>query len=88
MTDRLVVSAEVSRVPGALVDVGDSLVSQDHGHSPGELSPSLAAALWVSTEVLPQLDRASAQQIYNAGDATGLHYRTITAVDQAGTQNV
>lgn len=60
MTD-LVVSEDVGRVPGVLVDVGDSLSAGDLSHTEGRQSPSLVAALWVTNEVLPQLNQANAR---------------------------
>ena len=87
MTD-LVVSEDVGRVPGVLVDVGDSLSAGDLAQTGGKLSPSLVAALWVSNEVLPQLNQANADHIYTAGDATHRHHRAVTDLDQSGVQYV
>ncbi|MCB9441112.1 MAG: hypothetical protein H6523_12800 [Mycolicibacterium sp.] len=84
----LVVSSEVGRIPGVLVEVGDSLTAGtaiDHEH---KLSPSLIAALWVSNVVLPGLSQASADQIYAVSDVTNQHHRNITGLDEAGAQLV
>lgn len=87
MTD-LVVSEDVGRVPGVLVDVGDSLSAGDLSQTEGRLSPSLVAALWVTNEVLPRLNQASADHIYSAGEGTHQHHRAVTAVDEAGVKYV
>ncbi|MEZ0366129.1 hypothetical protein ACAG26_20855 [Mycobacterium sp. pUA109] len=87
MTD-LVVSEDVGRVPGVLVDVGDSLSAGDLSQMEGRQSPSLVAALWVANEVLAQLNQANADHIYSAGDATHQHHRAVTAADEAGVTYV
>lgn len=86
MTD-LTVSEDVGKVPGVLVDVGDSLSAGDLPPPEGR-SPSLVAALWVATEVLPQLNQTNADHIYSAGDATHEHHRAVTAVDEGGVTYV
>lgn len=84
----LVVSEDVGKVPGVLVDVGDSLSAGDLPQTDGRQSPSLVAALWVSTEVLPQLNQTHADHIYAAGDATHKHHWAVTAADDAGVTYV
>ncbi|BBY99985.1 hypothetical protein MFAL_34520 [Mycolicibacterium fallax] len=84
----LVVSEDVGRIPGVLVDVGDSLAAEELAADGHRLSPSLVAALWVTNEVLPQLNQASASRIYAAGDATNVHHRSVTALDESGVQIV
>lgn len=87
MTD-LVVGEDVGKVPGALVDVGDSLAAGDLPQTDGRQSPSLIAALWVSNEVLPQLNQTNADHIYSTGDATHVHHRAVTSADEAGVTYV
>ena len=84
----LVVSEDVGRVPGVLADVGDSLSVGDPSQAGGQFSPSLIAAMWVSNEVLPQLNQAHADQIYAAGEATHQHHQAVMAVDESGARVV
>lgn len=84
MTD-LVISEDVGKVPAALSNVGDSLSSVDMSQlSAGWQSPSLVAALWVTNDVLPQLNSTHATRIYTVGSSTDQAHRSLVNADQQG----